>query len=192
MTLKARNAGKLNILWNSQVAYWSNMKTFGIVRGRCSQETAKHHAKFGWPPLSDVGAVTLPRREIRWNLLGCPKLANWSQPLVGLSSSYWKNVWRRYCCLTSFFPIFDTCLSCKDIDRQSCAMVHRWRFFGQFLHPVFPESRVQHISHLHAKFTLRPHHVWNPSVLVAISKAMWAVKLCSNKILQLLSGGSAG
>jgi len=160
MTLKARNAGKLNILWNSQVAYWSNMKTFGIVRGRCStlsttfnlhlcrcvdlpslmitrqydrrvsngmaavsledttpqslanghcsmgacktwtqsefciwqlysvlaQDTAKHHVKFGWPPLSDVGAVTLPRREIRWNLLGCPKLANWSQPLVGWSS----------------------------------------------------------------------------------------------------------
>jgi len=23
-----------------------------------SQETAKHHAKFGWPPVSDVGAVT--------------------------------------------------------------------------------------------------------------------------------------
>jgi len=52
---------------------------------RCSvpgQEMAKHHAKFGWPPLSDVGAITKPRHESRWNLLGCRKLANRSHPLV--------------------------------------------------------------------------------------------------------------
>jgi len=30
--------------------------------------------------------------------------------------------------LNKFFPIVDTCLSCKDIARQSCAMVPRWRF----------------------------------------------------------------
>jgi len=29
-----------------------------------------------------------------------------------------------------FFPIVDTCLSCEDIARQSCAMVPRWRFFA--------------------------------------------------------------
>jgi len=28
-----------------------------------------------------------------------------------------------------FFPIVDTCLSCKDTARQSCAMVPKWRFF---------------------------------------------------------------
>ena len=28
-------------------------------------ETAKHSAKFGWLPLTDVAAVTKPRREIR-------------------------------------------------------------------------------------------------------------------------------
>ena len=33
----------------------------------------------------------------------------------------------------------------------------RWRFFASFLRPVFPASRVQHISDLHSKFTLRPH-----------------------------------
>jgi len=36
---------------------------------------------------------------------GCPKLANRSQPLVGRSSLYCKDMWGRYCCLTSFFPI---------------------------------------------------------------------------------------
>jgi len=29
-----------------------------------------------------------------------------------------------------------------------------------FLRPVFPASRVQHISHLHSKFALGPYHVW--------------------------------
>jgi len=32
--------------------------------------------------------------------------------------------------------------------------------FCIILHPVFPASRVQHISDLHSKFGLRPHHVW--------------------------------
>jgi len=59
--------------------------------------------KCGWPPVNDVAAVTKPRRETRWNLLGCPKLANRSQPLMGRSSSYCGDTWRKYCCLTSFF-----------------------------------------------------------------------------------------
>jgi len=53
-----------------------------------------------------------------------------------------------------FFPIVDTCLSCEDIAQQSCAMVRRWRLFASFLRPVFPASRMQHISDLHSKFTL--------------------------------------
>jgi len=117
-------------------------------------------AKFGWHSLLDCHAVTLPRRETRWNLQGCPKLPNRSQPLVGRTSPYYKDMWRRYCCLTSFFPIVDTYLSCEDIAQQSCAMLLRWRFFASFLRPLCPVSRVQHISDLHSKFALRPHHVW--------------------------------
>jgi len=81
-------------------------------------------------------AVTLPRRETSWNLQGCPKLVNRSQPLVGRRSPYCGDIWRTYCCLTSFFPIVDTCLRCEDIARQSCAMVPRWRFLATFLRPV--------------------------------------------------------
>ena len=117
-------------------------------------------AKFGWRPLLECRAVTLTRRKTRWNLLGCPKLPNRSQPLVGWSSPYCGDMWRTYVCLT-FFPIVDTCLSCEDTARQSCAMFRRWRLFASFLHPVFPASRVQHISDLHySKFAVRPHHVW--------------------------------
>jgi len=35
-----------------------------------------------------------------------------------------------------------------------------WCPDGEFLRPVFPVSRVQHITDLHHKFALRPHHVW--------------------------------
>jgi len=34
--------------------------------------------------------------------------------------------------LKKVFLIVDTCLSCKDIARQSCAMVPRWRFLATF------------------------------------------------------------
>ena len=65
---------------------------------------------------------------------------------------------RRYCCLTSFFPIVDTCLRCKDIARQSCAMVPRprWRIFGDFLGQAFPASHVQHISEIDSLFAPGP------------------------------------
>jgi len=56
------------------------------------------------------------------------------------------------------------CLSCEDISRQSCAMVHRWRFFGDFLRPVFSASRMQQVSDLHLKIALRPHHVWTSNL----------------------------
>jgi len=72
-------------------------------------------AKFGRRSLLECRAVTLPRRETRWNLQGWPKLANRSQPLVGRSSSYYlfifilfiyyHDIWRRYCCLISFFRL---------------------------------------------------------------------------------------
>jgi len=39
-------------------------------------------------------------------------------------------------------------------------MVSRWRIFGDFLCPVLLASRVQHVSDLHLKFAVRPHHVW--------------------------------
>jgi len=38
--------------------------------------------------------------------------------------------------------------------------VVRWCQNGDFLHPVFSASRVQHISDMHSKIALRPHHVW--------------------------------
>jgi len=53
-------------------------------------------------------------------------------PVSGVSgrrSPFCRDTWRRYCCLTSFFPIFNTCLSCEDIARH----VVRWCADGDFL-----------------------------------------------------------
>jgi len=112
-----------------------------------AQETAKHPAKFGWRPLSDVGAVTLPRRETRWNLLGCLKLTNRSQPLVSkftILSGHVENI----LLFNKFFPIVDTCLSCEDIAGQICAMVRRRRFFCIiFAFCIFTGPRAGHFRH---------------------------------------------
>jgi len=102
-------------------------------------------AKFGWRPILECRAVVLPRRETSWNLQGCPKLPDRSQLLVGRSSPYCGNMWRRYSCLKGFFPIVDMCLSCEDIAQQSCAMVLRWRFLTTFFAScIFSEPRAAH------------------------------------------------
>jgi len=38
--------------------------------------------------------------------------------------------------------------------------VVQWCADGKFLRPVFSVICVQHISDMHSKFALRPHHVW--------------------------------
>ena len=114
-------------------------------------------AKYGWHPLLECHAVTLPRRESRWNLQGCPKLANRSQPLGGQSSPYYEDMWGRYRCLTSFFFQLSIHASAAKIQPDK---VVRWCQNGDFLRPVFSASRMQHISDMHSKFALRPHHVW--------------------------------
>jgi len=66
-----------------------------------------HPVEWTWHSLlnavDQTAKITKPRRKTHWNLLGCFKLDNQPQPLVGLSTPYWKDMWRRYCCLMSFF-----------------------------------------------------------------------------------------
>jgi len=117
-------------------------------------------AKCGWCPLLECRAVTLPRRETHWTLLGCPKLASRSQPLVGWSSpyEYYEDIWRRYRCLTIFFRLSIHPFAAK-IQSQPDKVVRSCQN-DDLLHPVYSVSRMQHISHMHSKFALRPHHVW--------------------------------
>jgi len=113
-------------------------------------------AKFGWRPLLECSAVTLPRRETGWNLQGCPKLANRSQPLVDWSSPYYEDMWRRYRCLTSFFS---DCRYMPQLQRHSPTKLCDGVKMAIILRTVFSASRMQHISDMHSKFALRPYHV---------------------------------
>ena len=69
-----------------------------------ARQTAKHCAKSGGFPLSDVAAVTIEAKtRTPLKFAGVyPKPANRSRPLVGRSSPYCEGMWRRYCCLTIF------------------------------------------------------------------------------------------
>jgi len=101
----------------------------------------------------------LPRRENPLKLAGVPQTTG---PISAASGSKFTILWgnlEEILLLNKFFPIVDICLSCENIARESCAMVPRWQIFGDFFGPAFPASRVQHISDLHSKFTLGPHHV---------------------------------
>jgi len=89
-------------------------------------------AKFGWRPLLECYPVTLPRRETRWNYLGCPKLTKRSQPLVGRSSPYCADIWRRYCYIISFFRLSICALVAKilpDKVVRCCSDGDFWRLF---------------------------------------------------------------
>ena len=138
---------------------WANAQRDGLPAEYMSRPLF-NAAKFGWRPLLECRAVALPRRETRWNLEGCPKLANRSQPLVGRRSPYCEDMWGRHCCLTGFSDCQYICLSCEDIARESCEMVPRWRIFGNFWGSACPARRVQHFSDLHSKFALGSHQVW--------------------------------
>jgi len=116
--------------------------------GLPAQETGKHRAKFGWPPVSDVAAVTKPRRETRWNLLGCPKLANWYQPLVCRFRKF-LHCWKAY----------EICYknSC-DISHLTLGML--LHCFGKFkIHILYrcERKRIQIAFLIVSNFIIHPH-----------------------------------
>jgi len=82
------------------------------------------------------------------------------QPISAVSQPslpYCEDLWRRHCCLTSFFFWLSIHALVAKIQPNKVVW---WCTDGEFLHTVFSVSRVQHISHLHSKFALRSHHVW--------------------------------
>jgi len=126
-------------------------------------------AEYRWRPLLNAAVWLTPTTRVQ-----CSNAAKTRNPLklVGMpqnnetisaaSGPKFTILWGRVeelLLLNNFFPIVDVCRSCEDIARQSCAIVTRWRFLATFLRPVFAASRGQHISDLHSKFALGPHHV---------------------------------
>jgi len=144
--------------------------------------------------LPNIGGASVQRRKVwltpttrvlcsnaakprnRLTLAGVPQANKRSQPLVCRSSPYWKNMWRRHCCLTGSFPIVDTCLNCEDIAWLSCAMVPRWRIFGDFWALHFQRSACSTfqtcILNSHWGHTMRRSIVDIPSVTAEIRRGI--------------------
>ena len=66
----------------------------------------------------------------------------------------------RHCCLTSFFSGLSIRALVAKISTDKLCDDAQMAKFWRFLRPVSSASRVQHVSDLHLKFALRPHHVW--------------------------------
>jgi len=99
--------------------------------------------------------------------VGVPQTTGSISAACGPKSPYYEDMWRTYCCLTSFFPIVDTCLNCEDIARQSCAMVPRWQYLATFASCIFSEQRAARFrpaSYICTKATPCVQ-VWQPSSL---------------------------
>jgi len=93
---------------------WCKVWFTSVERSRCSNEAkTRNPLKFARVPQT--------RQQISAR-----------QPLVGRSSSLYILYRHMQDILpfNKFFPIVDTCLSCEDISRQSCAMERRWRFLA--------------------------------------------------------------
>jgi len=100
--------------------------------------------KYGWPALSDFGAVTKPTHETHWNLLGCPKLENRSQPLMGRSSPYVSTCGG----ILLFNKFLSGCRYMPWLRRYSptnlcdgAQMANFWQFFASC---IFSEPRAAH------------------------------------------------
>ena len=57
-----------------------------------AQETAKHRAKFGWLPLSDVAAVTKPKRKTPLKFAGVPQT---NETILAPSGPKFTILWRH-------------------------------------------------------------------------------------------------
>ena len=77
------------------------------------------------------------------------------------SSPYCEDMWRRYCCLTTFFrlSIYASVAKIQPNKVTKLCDGAKMAIFASFLRLVFPASRVQHISELHPEFARRSHHV---------------------------------
>jgi len=127
-------------------------------------------AKYRWCPLFNAAVWLMPSTRVPCsnaakmrNLLKFAGVPQTNETISAASGPKFTILWghvEEILLLNKFFFLtVDTCLSCEDIARQSCGMVPRRRFLATFLGPAFAASRVQHLSDLHSKFALGPHHV---------------------------------
>jgi len=75
--------------YNTKLEMWANAQRDGRPT-KYRWRPLFNAAKFGWCPLVECHAVTLPRRETHWNLQGCLKLANRKNRHMSTEYRPWK------------------------------------------------------------------------------------------------------
>jgi len=110
-------------------------------------------AEYRWCPLFNATVWLTPTTRVPCsnaaktrNPLKFAGLPQTPEPISAVSersSPYYQDMCRRCCCLTNFFPIVDTCLSCEDTARQSCAIVPRCQFFTSC---IFSKPHAAHFT----------------------------------------------
>jgi len=150
---RCKIGGKL-VLINTRM--WGN--------AQCDGRPAKYRwrplfnaAKFGWRPLLKCRAVTLhakKRKPLKFAGVSQTRqqVSAVCRPQFSILSGHVEEV----SVLNKFFRLSIHALAAKIQPDK----VVRWCQNGDFLRHVFAASRVQHISDMHSKFPLRPHHVW--------------------------------
>ena len=118
-------------------------------------------------PTTRVPCSNAAKTRNRLKLAGVPQTSEMISAACGPKFTILRGHVEEVSCLTSFFPIVDTCLSCEDIGRQICGMcTAQMAIFTSFLRAVFSASCAQHVSDLHSKFILRPHHICGSMVYI--------------------------
>jgi len=127
-----------------------------------AQKTAKHRAKFGWPLVSDVAAVTKDEGKTR-NPLKFAWLPQTGKPISAVIGPKFVILWAHVEEILLFNNFFFRLSIHALVVKIQPNKVVRWcpdgQFLAIFLGPAFPTSSMQHISDLHSKFTIGPHHV---------------------------------
>jgi len=114
-------------------------------------------AKFGWRPLLECRGVTLPRCERNpLKFAGVPQTRQQISAVSTPKSTILSRHLEEVLLFNNFFRLSIHALVPKIYPNKVVSGCQN----GDFLRPVFPASRVQHISDLHSKFALGPHHVW--------------------------------
>ena len=92
-----------------------------------------------------------------WSPLKFAGVPQTRQPISAASGPKFTILWEHMEEILYLTSFFSDCPFMPQLWRYSwhtCVMVHRWRFFASFLHPVFSVCRMQHISDMH-KLTVR-------------------------------------
>jgi len=88
-----------------------------------------------FPPCPQTTRVPCSNAAKTWNPLKFAAVPQTPEPISAITGPKFTILWglvEEVLLFNKFFLIVDTCLSCEDTARQSCAIMLSWQFFGDF------------------------------------------------------------